>query len=387
LNPPQPSSAKRTQGATSSPHISEWFGHRVFPVVSAAPGALDDQKSGRCPFLSQTLRRTATCVKAENSRGVCTISASSNGPRQDWLVCPYRALDDQLLADMVRRLYGFPDNAQVLIRPALTLADDVLRAEAMTALHPDDPRRVFVYFQDKLGGEIGLSKTTASPEISFDITVIELLPVVTGPVGRPYPAVPQIKVGRYGIIEMQTTDTHGSYKQAVTALTSALDLHGESFPQVLAENPEWAGRKIEGPNISNVFKRTFYQIAFKFQVTKRDTSAGCILALPRPVWDSWQPFLGAPDLREQPDGTWRLLDDHEASPTDWIYVFEIGENPRPGGGPAPLQVCLVVGTDAQTLSKAAFDVAPAKAVEHGGGTDAVVSTIVRRLSTYMPGVR
>jgi hypothetical protein len=129
---------------------------------------------------------------------------------------------------MVRRLYRLPEGAPVLIRPALTLADQALRAEAMTALHPDDPRRLFVYFQDKLGGEIGLSKTAASPEISFDITVIEL----------------------------QTADTHGSYRQAVTALTSALDLHGKNFPQMLAENPEWAGRNIEGPNISNVFKRT-----------------------------------------------------------------------------------------------------------------------------------
>jgi hypothetical protein len=45
-------------------------------------------------------------------------------------------------------------------------------------------------------------------------------------------------------------------------------------------NPEWAGRKIEGPNISNAFKRTFYQIVFKFQVTKQGASAGCALALP-----------------------------------------------------------------------------------------------------------
>src|ERR1700690_184827 len=105
---------------------------------------------------------------------------------------------------------------------------------------------------------------------------------------------------------------------AVQARVNALALHGAQFPQLLTQNPEWAGRKIEGPNISNVFKRTFYQIAFKFQVTKRDTSVGCALALPQPVWDSWQPFLGAPELRELPDGTWRLLDDHETRPSDWI---------------------------------------------------------------------
>jgi hypothetical protein len=173
---------------------------------------------------------------------------------------------------------------------------------------------------------------------------------------------------------------------AVTALTNALDLHGAQFPQLLAENPEWAGRKVEGPNISSVFKRTFYQIAFKFQITKRDTSAGCVLALPKPVWDSWQPFLGAPQLHQQPDGTWRLLDDHEATPVDWIYVFDIAEQPGRDGEPAQISIPLVIGTDAATLSHAALDIAPAKAVENSQGIDAVLSTITRRLTAYLPDI-
>lgn len=89
---------------------------------------------------------------------------------------------------------------------------------------------------------------------------------------------------------------------------------------------------------SNVFKRTFYQIAFKFQVTKKGTSVGCALALPQPVWDSWRPFLGAPDLHEQPDGTWRLMDDQATQPRDWIYVFDIDTEPGAGGEPAPVRV-------------------------------------------------
>ena len=139
--------------------------------------------------------------------------------------------------------------------------------------------RVFVYFQDKLGGEISLSKTGASPELSFDITVVELLPAGHRHVSATgdFPGL----IGKYGVIELQTTDTHGSYGHAVKALNSALDLHQDHFSEQFAQNPEWAGRKIEGPNISNVFKRTFYQIAFKFQVTKQDTSVGCALALPR----------------------------------------------------------------------------------------------------------
>jgi len=364
------------------PHIAEWFGHRIFPVVSYGDAALGDQESERCPFLSDTLKQSTPCVKAPNSRGVCTISASSNGTRQDWLVCPYRALDDGLLADMICRLYGIAPLDPVLIRPVLALADETGRAQILGAVGGD--RRVFVYFQDKLGGEISLAKTGASPELSFDITVVELLPAdqrdhLTG-------ISPAVSVGNYGVIELQTTDTHGSYSHAVKALTSALDLHQANFPGQLAENAEWAGRKIEGPNISNVFKRTFYQIAFKFQVTKRDTSVGCALALPQPVWDSWQPFLGAPELREQPDGTWRLLDDQTTHPTDWIYVFDIDTEPGTNGKPAPIKVSLVIGTDAATLSRAAFEVAPARAVAHGGEHDAVTTTITRRLGRYLPNL-
>jgi hypothetical protein len=367
----------------SRPHIAEWFGHRVYPTVSSGGTPIEDQESKRCPFLTQTLKRSTLCVKAANSRGVCTISASSNGPRQDWLVCPYRALDDGLLRDMVCRLYGIPPLDPVLIRPVVALGDEAGRSEILTAVRGGG--RVFVYFQDKLGGEISLAKTQASPELSFDITVAELLP---GPSAvsalRSSESAPTI--GRYGVIELQTTDTHGSYAQAVSALTSALDLHKERFSEQLAENPEWAGRKVEGPNISNVFKRTFYQIAFKFQVTKRDTSVGCALALPQPVWDSWQPFLGAPELHEQPDGTWRLLDDHTSQPSDWIYVFDIDTQPGPGGTPAQVRVSLVIGTDAATLSRAAFEVAPAKAVAHGGENDAVAEAVVRRLGRYLSGI-
>jgi hypothetical protein len=290
-------------------------------------------------------------VKAAASRGVCTVSAASNGPRQDWLVCPYRALDDTLLADMVRRLYAIPEDAPVLVRPVTVLEVATARTELLRAAELADPRRVFVYFQDKLGGEIGLRKTPRSPELSFDITVVEL--TAQAAERSPRLGAGNVQAGQYAVIELQTTDTHGSYKHAVTAMRNALDPHERNFHQMLTENPEWAGRRVEGPNISNVFKRTFYQVAFKFQVTRRDTSAGCVLALPRPVWDSWQPFLGAPELRKHHDGTWRLLDDHAAAPVNWIYVFDLDDQPGPGGEPAAICTRLVIGTDAATLSRAA----------------------------------
>ncbi len=174
-------------------------------------------------------------MKAVNSRGVCAISATSNGSRQDWLICPYRALDDGLLADMVKRLYSIPALDLVLIRPVVVLGDEAVRTEIRRAF--SDGERVFIYFQDKLGGEIGLSRTAASPELSFDITIVGLLADRADP-GLPGFDQQDFRLGKYGVIELQTTDTHGSYKHAVTALTSALDLHGDRFHQILAENPE-----------------------------------------------------------------------------------------------------------------------------------------------------
>jgi hypothetical protein len=215
------------------------------------------------------------------------------------------------------------------------------------------------------------------PHLIVDVHSHPFSTTMSRPRTRASPSVWTCRPGRHRCTFMRWTAT-------VTALTSALDLHGDRFHQMLAENPEWAGRRIEGPNISNVFKRTFYQIAFKFQVTRRDTSTGCALALPQPVWDSWQPFLGAPDLHEQPDGTFRLLDDHTARPTNWIYVFDIDTRPGPHGHPAPIRVSLVIGTDAATLSRAAFEVAPARAVRHDGEIDVVAETIARRLSRYLP---
>ena len=373
--------ASQPDRAAARPHIAEWFGHRIFPAVSASDASVDDQRAGRCPFLTQTLKRNAPCVKAPNSRGVCTISASSNGPRQDWLVCPYRALDDGLLADMVCRLYGIPPLDAVLIRPVVALDEEAGRAEILSAVQ--GPDRVFVYFQDKLGGEISLARTGASPELSFDITVVELLPARSDAL-TDVPSEPAISVGNYGVIELQTTDTHGSYGRAVKALNDALDLHTNHFPEQLAQNPEWAGRSFAKDRTFQTFSSapsTRSPLSFRSQsATPRLL---CALALPKPVWDSWQPFLGAPELHELPDGTWRSLDDQETQPSDWIYVFDIDTEPGPNGHPAPIRVSLVIGTDAATLSRAAFEIAPARAIAHGGEHDAVIETITRRLGRYL----
>jgi hypothetical protein len=46
----------------------------------------------------------------------------------------------------------------------------------------------------------------------------------------------------------------------------------------------------------------------------------------------------------------------------------------------------VIGTDAKTLSRAAFDVAPARAIERGDDTDTVAITITSKLRIYLPDI-
>jgi hypothetical protein len=363
------------------PHVAEWFGHRVFPTVADHPKARNDQRSQRCPFLSRVAERNIACVKSDNSRGVCTISAGSNGPRQDWLVCPHRALDDDLLHAMVSRLFALAPAEPLHVLPLTNLADastrDLLIANA---LDPTAPRQ-FLTLQQLFGGEISLPRSPASPELAFDVTVVEVVPAAD--------AGPGVRLGRYGVIEMQTTDTHGSYRHAVDALRGALDLHGDDFGSQIAAHPDWPGRKVEGPNISNVFKRTFYQVMFKFQITRRASHSGCILALPRPVWDSWQPFLGAPDLIDIHDGTHRLRARGEASPDNnqgapnWIYVFDIDEEPPSDGGPTPVDIQFVIATDSPTLSHLALDIAPANAIGDVLDEDTVLLALKRRISNFV----
>jgi hypothetical protein len=364
---------------TLRPHIAEWFGHRVFPTVADHPAARRDQQAERCPFLSRVAERDMTCVKSAASRGVCTISAASNGPRQDWLVCPHRALDDELLHAMTRRLFGMAEHDQLHVIPVTNLADPAIRDRLIADVHDPSAVRQFLTFQQLFGGEISLPRSPASPELSFDATVVEVVPAAAG-----------VQLGRYGVIEMQTTDTHGSYKHAVDALRGALDLHSADFGAQIAAHPDWPGRRMEGPNISNVFKRTFYQVMFKFQITRRESSAGCILALPRPVWDSWQPFLGAPALIDAGDGThWLSLPGEpptRPSAPNWIYVFDIAEQPPADGGSTPIDIHRVVATDAPTLSQLALEVAPANAIGDGLDEDTVMLALRRRAGSYIAGI-
>lgn len=333
-----------------------------------------------CPFLSAATGETERCIKAQPSLGVCTITSKDarrygvDDGSIDWLVCPYRTLDQGLLAEVAERLFLIEDSASILMRAAVTLEDEETKAEVVD--HLANGGRAFVYFRARLGGEISLSPTAKSPEFSFDITLVELEQ------GDLHP-----EIGRYAIVEVQTMEFHGSYGQATTALRNALDLHTSTFAAQVKEHPEWAGRAIQGPSIADTFKRTFYQMVFKFQLGLHDRCAGTVLALPRAVWNSWQPHLGGPELVPDPtDALLRTLPKPSGvgltdEATAWILVFDTDQST--GTSPNPLRIDAVIKTDTPTLLHYAFDAAP-EAAFGGGATERLYSDICSRVLHWWP---
>jgi hypothetical protein len=350
--------------------IAEWFGYRVYPKVTATEKALADQQGSRCPFLSATTETDHLCIKPAKSIGVCTISSTSNGPRQDWLVCPYRAMDRALLEDAARRMFGTAADRKVVFHAANTLVREDIREEISLALTKG--AAVFVFLQVKFGGEISLKETAKSPEMSFDVTIAELIE------GDDVPTL-----GRYAILEVQTMDFHGSYRHAVEDLTAALRLHKQGFHKQVSNNVAWLSNKIEGPNIANVFKRTLYQMLLKFRLAGQGACAGATLAIPAAVWDSWQRHLGAPILAPAADGTFRLAaDPSEADTKSWIYVFDIDTNSKKS--PAPIVIKKIIGTDSDAVAHFAFKVAPDAVLAEGGAGSLVVEVIRARLAAWWP---
>ena len=179
-------------------------------------------------------------------------------------------------------------------------------------------------------------------------------------------------------------DFHGSYRQAVQNLRDALRLHENRFAEVLQENDRWLAERIEGPNIANVFKRTFYQMMLKFQLGVHPRSVGTALAVPQAVWDSWQPHLGRPHLVSGNDGTHALRhpDVSDAGVRAWILVFDI--DAKSALHPNPIVVTRTIATDAVSIARYALEDVPRHAFSDAGEGDPLVAAIHRRLSAWWP---
>ena len=381
--------------------IGEWFGHRVYPAVVSSPQSLADQREKRCPFLTRAKATDTPCIKSPNARGVCTVTSRVAGVGQedaenpdnpanapgsrDWLVCPYRALDPAVLESCVGLLFGFVRGTPAYVIPGVRLGTegiaDAAKKAVVAATRQDvaarlrGGERVFIYFDEKLGGELSIPGTANSPEFSFDVTVFELALKGDG----------IVHVDRFGIVEIQTMDFHGTYQHAVRNLTDALRMHPSNFGPAVQNNQNWLSERMEGPNIANVFKRTFYQMMFKFQLAQHPMCAGCALAIPESVWASWGPHLANPQPAARPDGTWDLFAPGQQRPASvpaWVFVF--GLDAASATTPSPVEVRKVIATDAAAMSHHALVSAPTNSLASVASPRGMLSLARSRIRALWP---
>jgi hypothetical protein len=351
-------------------YISEWFGQRIYPEVRLSDKDVSGSNWGICPFLSGVKRQRTQCIKSENAFGVCTINSAGIDSRRDWLVCPYRVIDSDIVKAGCETI--FQASTSIIAIPVSILADKKGTAALEEGLAKNG--HAFVFFQDKLGGEISISGTSASPEIAFDVTVVE----ISKEKGA-------LKVDRYGFIEIQTMDFHGSYKYAVSNLRDAHRLHKNGFSKALAKNLSWMSEGVEGPNIANVFKRTFYQTLLKFELSKEGAASGTILAIPKAVWDSWQPFLGCPQIEHVRGAEFRIkgTDNVRYHGTNaWIFVFELdGSSAR---SISPVKIIAKIRVSAADLVEHAFVNVPRNILHWTKSDDALLQRIRSRIQRALP---
>jgi hypothetical protein len=220
--------------------VSEWFGRRIYPAVRLDSKSISGSNWGVCPFLSSVKREKTKCIKSDNAFGVCAVDSVSGDARKEWLVCPYRVIDSEIVGTSCVTIFGFEPAVTPIPISILNHEKGIADFEKSLAIHGV----AYVFFQDKLGGEISISGTPSSPEIAFDVSVVEIIGASGG----------AIKVNRFGFIEIQTMDFHGSYKAAVKNLSDAHRLHKKAFPAALGKNQTWASERVEGPNIRQCFQ-------------------------------------------------------------------------------------------------------------------------------------
>jgi len=281
-------------------------------------------------------------------------------------------LSPEIVAGAVRRLFGLGAGSDPFVTPSVNLVKPDVRGDVLSRLQAGQP--VFTYFDEKMGGELSIPATDRSPEFAFDVTIVEMTLVNDAP-----------HISRFGILEIQTTDFHGSYQHAVRNLKDGLRLHPGSFAATLQANQHWLSEGMEGPNIANVFKRTFYQMMFKFQLGHHDRCAGCVLAIPQSVWDSWQRHLGAPTLVAELDGTHSLVAPGRPRPELWpAWIFVFDADAAAPTTPSPIDVRKVIGTDASAFSYWALEVAPEAALSNIDAEAGFLAGMSRRLKAIWP---
>lgn len=357
-----------SKGGTKGNFIAEWFGHRVWPRVDASSAAVYNQSGRLCPFISIATGLERQCIKSgrgyDEPVGVCTISSDSNGLRQDWLACPYRTLDQHftLLNTAIRTAFKIPHSTAILSFPVSALLKEEVHSQIKNSLKTKECR-VFIFSADKLGGEVDIPETNMSPGAKVDMSVIELI-------GLGIPSKTPPTFGRHIFYEIQTADFHGSPLHAATLLKQACPSGSrDEFHRSLIGAEELCGTGVEGPNKANIFKRTIYQMLFKIELSMEDNSAGFVIVLPEPVWESWLRHLGRPVTINdpgQPNLSYLLAPGQDYTQFSTkipasIIIFDIDRDSLES--PQPLKVLKTVATNSLSLIHYAFSVASQKALE------------------------
>lgn len=305
------------------------------------------------------------------------VSTIADQKRYDWLVCPNRALDPSFMSQAARHIFRYEHDEVLHFIAAPTLVNEETRDLIRLSLQRNE--RVLIYFQEKLGGELSISKTDASPELSFDWTLIEIRNIM-----------PVLSLGKFGVLEVQTMDFHGSYKHAVSEVRQLLAADPEQFHAKLSTpaGRQALSKKMEGPNISNVFKRTFYQMVYKFQIGDHEDCAGCGFVIPLPVWESWRRHLGNPTLQPRPDGTYSLesprVSRDRGGQHAWIFVFSLSDTPTESR--RTITPWRIIRTDAETLIDLALVVSPYFATQTGGPVDKLKENASLRIARLWPEI-
>lgn len=368
--------------------VTEWFGHRVWPYVDTSDAARINQSARACPFLTTVTGVPTGCVKTAKGwsepYGVCTISSDSNGLRQDWIACPYRTLDQHftLLSGAIRSLYRLSSDEDMVVLPVTVLSQAEQRARLRAGL--DAGCRVFVFSTNKLGGEIDLPETHVSPGASVDMSVIEV--TSADETGRP------TEYGNHVFYEIQTADFHGSPLHAASHLRElcpagepVLDFHAR-----LVGQERVCGDRVEGPNKSNIFKRTIYQMLFKIALADHAQSAGFAIVLPVPVWDSWLRHLGRPKLTQVGDDPTHVallapeerVQEVASKSHAVILVFDIDQSSNEM--PQPLTVMRHVWCSSAALAYFTFDFAAQQAKQQNV-VDRFRTSMINRVSKGVSG--
>ena len=135
-----------------------------------------------------------------------------------------------------------------------------------------------------------------------------------------------------------------------------------------------------------MFKRTFYQMMLKFELGGKGAAAGTVLAIPQAVWDSWQSFLGKPELQRLADGTYQIKSAKQESaalqPNAYICVFDLDASQAAPISPVAIKQFIKVSPD--QLAHHAFNVVPENMLSALQGQDSILASIKNRLMRWWP---